>query len=86
MQGQGKLDQILQAQGKIDQVLQGQGEIKSLVNKGGVDDVLKGQGKMQSYLSDLRNKANVNISRNNDILKKMKSKKKSVVKPVAPAR
>jgi hypothetical protein len=56
-------------------VLQGQGEIKSLVNKGGVDDVLKGQGKMQSYLSDLRNKANVNISRNNDILKKMKSKK-----------
>lgn len=86
VQGQGKLDQILQAQGKIDQVLQGQGEIKSLVNKGGVDDVLKGQGKMQSYLSDLRNKANVNISRNNDILKKMKSKKKSVVKPVAPAR
>ncbi len=75
LQGQGKLDQILQAQGKIDQVLQGQGKIKSLVNKGGVDDVLKGQGKMQSYLSDLRNKANVNISRNNDILKKMKSKK-----------
>ena len=99
-QGQGKIDQVLQGQGKlaqgqgkIDQVLQGQGklaqsqgEIKSLVNKGGVDDVLKGQGKMQSYLSDLRNKANVNISRNNDILKKMKSKKKSVVKPVAPAR
>ncbi len=93
LQAQGKIDQVLQGQGKlaqgqgkIDQVLQGQGEIKSLVNKGGVDDVLKGQGKMQSYLSDLRNKANVNISRNNDILKKMKSKKKSVVKPVAPAR
>ncbi len=90
VQGQGKLAQgqgkLAQGQGKIDQVLQGQGEIKSLVNKGGVDDVLKGQGKMQSYLSDLRNKANVNISRNNDILKKMKSKKKSVVKPVAPAR
>jgi len=82
-QGQGKVDQVLQGQGKL---VQGQGEIKSLVNKGGVDGVLKGQEKMQSYLSDLRNKANVNISRNNDILKKMKSKKKSVVKPVAPAR
>ncbi|MDP6478288.1 MAG: hypothetical protein QF502_10350, partial [Nitrospinaceae bacterium] len=76
VQGQGKLVQgqgkLVQGQGKL---VQGQGEIKSLVNKGGVDDVLKGQEKMQSYLSDLRNKANVNISRNNDILRKMKSKK-----------
>jgi hypothetical protein len=85
LQGQGKFDQVLQGQGKIGQVLQGQEKIKSLVSKGGVGDVLKGQEKMRRYLADLRNKANVNISRNDDILKKMKSQNKSVVKPVSPA-
>ncbi len=85
LQGQGKIDQVLQGQGKIDQVLQGQEKIKSLVSKGAVGDVLKGQEQMRRYLADLRNKANVNISRNDDILKKMKRQNKSVVKPVSPA-
>ncbi len=85
LQGQGKIGQVLQGQGKIGQVLQGQEKIKSLVSKGDVGDVLKGQEKMRRYLADLRNKANVNISRNDDILKKMKSQNKSVVKPVSPA-
>jgi len=85
LQGQGKIDQVLQGQGKIDQVLQGQEKIKSLVSKGAVGDVLKGQEQMRRYLADLRNKANVNISRNDDILKKMKRQNKSVVKPGSPA-
>ncbi len=85
LQGQGKLDQVLQGQGKIGQVLQGQEKIKSLVSKGGVGDVLKGQEKMRRYLADLRKMVNANISRNDVILKKMKSQNKSVVKPVSPA-
>ncbi|MEE1550568.1 MAG: hypothetical protein V1244_02960, partial [Nitrospinaceae bacterium] len=85
LQGQGKFDQVLQGQGKIGQVLQGQEKIKSLVSKGGVGDVLKGQEKMRRYLADLRKMVNANISRNDVILKKMKSQNKSVVKPVSPA-
>ena len=85
LQGQGKLDQVLQGQGKIGQVLQGQEKIKSLVSKGDVGDVLKGQEKMRRYLADLRKMVNANISRNDVILKKMKSQNKSVVKPVSPA-
>ncbi|HAX45368.1 MAG TPA: hypothetical protein DCX78_00875, partial [Nitrospina sp.] len=67
------------------QVLQGQEKIKSLVSKGDVGDVLKGQEKMRRYLADLRKMVNANISRNDVILKKMKSQNKSVVKPVSPA-
>ncbi|MDP7148652.1 MAG: hypothetical protein QGI90_08165, partial [Nitrospinaceae bacterium] len=64
---------------------QGQEKIKSLVSKGDVGDVLKGQEKMRRYLADLRKMVNANISRNDVILKKMKSQNKSVVKPVSPA-
>ncbi len=85
LQGQGKIGQVLQGQGKIGQVLQGQEKIKSLVSKGDVGDVLKGQEKMRRYLADLRKMVNANISRNDVILKKMKSQNKSVVKPVSPA-
>ena len=40
---------------------------------------------MRRYLADLRKMVNANISRNDVILKKMKSQNKSVVKPVSPA-
>ena len=61
---QDKIDQTLKLfssdQGKSDQILQGQKKL----------DVA--QKKITEALKDLRRKANVNISRTNDILKKMK--------------
>ena len=64
---QSKIDQELQAltanQGKVDQVLQGQKELDAT------------QKKTTEALKDLRRKANVNISRSNDILKKIKKQK-----------
>ena len=64
---QGKVDQILQeqafGQGKVDQILQGQEEL----------DVT--QKKITEALKDLRRKANVNISRTDDILKKIRNRK-----------
>ena len=64
---QGKIDQALKAfsvdQNKVDQILQGQKEL----------DVT--QKKITEALKDLRRKANVNISRTDDILKKIKSRK-----------
>ena len=64
---QSKIDQELQAltasQGKVDQVLQGQKELDA------------SQKKITEALKDLRRKANVNISRSNDILKKIKKQK-----------
>ena len=68
---QGKIDQALQTfsteQDKIDQVLQGQKK---------VEQVLRGREleskEITDALKDLRRKANVNISRNDDILKKIK--------------
>ena len=58
-----KIDQKLKLfssdQGKSDQILQGQKKL----------DVT--QKKITEALKDLRRKANVNISRTNDILKKM---------------
>ena len=78
------LKTIATEQAKMDQVLQGQGEIKTLVSQGGVDQVLQGQGEvlntqqeMKEALADLRRKANVNISRNDDILKQIRKKNKS---------
>ena len=64
---QSKIDQELQAltasQGKVDQVLRGQKELDAT------------QKKTTEALKDLRRKANVNISRSNDILKKLKKQK-----------
>ena len=64
---QSKIDQELQAlttsQGKVDQVLQGQKELDAT------------QKKITEALKDLKRKANVNIARSDDILKKMKKQK-----------
>ena len=64
---QDKIDQTLKAfsvdQGKADQILQGQKEL----------DVT--QKKITEALKDLRRKANVNISRTDDILKKVRNRK-----------
>jgi small-conductance mechanosensitive channel len=64
---QSKIDQELQAltasQGKVDQVLQGQKELDAT------------QKKITEALKDLRRKANVNISRTDAILKKIKKQK-----------
>ncbi|MCH2391651.1 MAG: hypothetical protein MK238_03860, partial [Nitrospinales bacterium] len=64
---QDKVDQTLKAfsmdQDKVDQILQGQKEL----------DVT--QKKITEALKDLRRKANVNISRTDDILKKIRNRK-----------
>jgi len=64
---QGKIDQALKAfsmdQGKVDQIFQGQKKL----------DVT--QKKITEALKDLRRKANVNISRTDDILKKIRNRK-----------
>ena len=64
---QGKIDQALKAfsvdQDKVNQILQGQKKL----------DVT--QKKITEALKDLRRKANVNISRTDDILKKIKKRK-----------
>ena len=64
---QGKIDQTLKAfsvdQGKVNQILQGQKKL----------DVT--QKKITEALKDLRRKANVNISRTDDILKKIRNRK-----------
>ena len=64
---QGKIDQALKAfsvdQGKVDQILQEQKKL----------DVT--QKKITEALKDLRRKANVNISRTDDILKKIRNRK-----------
>ena len=100
MQGQEKLDVVLQAQGKVSQAMQGQAQGKIdqilqemekldllLETQVKVDQTLQGQGlktitsqeklshmqqEIKDALTDLRRKANVNISRNDDILKKIK--------------
>lgn len=80
------LKTIAVEQGKMDQILQAQGEIKTQVGQSG-EQVLKTQGEVQEALSDLKRKANVNISRNDDILKVMKNKApraKAAAVPPAP--
>ena len=75
---QGKIDQALKefsaGQGKVDQILRGQ-----TADQGKVDQILQGQKgldatqkKITEALKDLRRKANVNISRSEDVLKKIK--------------
>jgi hypothetical protein len=68
LQGQKKLDVVMQTQEKVGQTLQGQG-IESISSQ---ETILKAQQEIKKALKDLRNKANVNISRNDDILKKIK--------------
>jgi hypothetical protein len=68
LQGQKKLDVVMQTQEKVGQALQGQG-LESISSQ---ETILKTQREIKKALQDLRNKANVNISRNNDILKKIK--------------
>jgi len=71
LQEMGKLDILLQAQEKVDQVLQGQG-LKDIASQETVSHMQK---EIKNSLADLRRKANVNISRNDDILKKIKKQK-----------
>lgn len=68
LQGMDKLDLLLQAQGKLDQALQGQG-LSSITSQETISHM---QQEIKNALADLRRKANVNISRNDDILKKIK--------------
>ncbi len=72
LQGQKKLDVVMQTQKKVGQALQGQG-LESISSQ---ETILKTQREIKKALQDLRNKANVNISRNEDILKKVKKIKK----------
>ena len=68
LQGQKNLDVVMQTQEKVGQTLQGQG-LESISSQ---ETILKTQREIKKSLKDLRNKANVNISRNDDILKKIK--------------
>ena len=68
LQGQKNLDVVMQTQEKVGQALQGQG-FESISSQ---ETILKTQREIKKSLKDLRNKANVNISRNDDILKKIK--------------
>ena len=61
----------MQTQEKLGQTLQGQG-LESISSQ---ETILKAQREIKKALKDLRNKANVNISRNDDILKKIKKTK-----------
>ena len=71
LQRQKNLDVVLQTQEKLGQTLQGQG-LESISSQ---ETILKAQREIKKALKDLRNKANVNISRNDDILKKIKKTK-----------
>ena len=71
LQGMEKLDLLLQAQEQVDRSLQGQG-LKSITSQ---ETISKIQQEIKEALADLRRKANVNISRNDDILKKIKIQK-----------
>ena len=66
-----KLDLLLQAQEQTDQELQGR-ELKSITSQAAISQM---QQEIKDSLRDLRRKANVNISRNDDILKKIKKRK-----------
>ena len=71
LQEQKKLDVVLQSQKKVEKAIQGQ-KLGSIATQ---ETILTTQKKMTEALKDLRRKANVNISRNDDILKKLKKKK-----------
>ena len=77
----GKVDQIIQAQKKLDVVLQSQKKVEKVIQGqklGSIasqETIMNTQNKISEALKDLRRKANVNISRNDDILKKIKKQK-----------
>ncbi|MCL0039428.1 hypothetical protein M1M85_00570 [Nitrospinaceae bacterium] len=71
LQGQKKLDVVLQSQQKVEKAIQGQ-KLGSIATQ---ETILTTQKKMTEALKDLRRKANVNISRSEDILKKLKKQK-----------
>ena len=71
LQGQKKLDVVLQSQQKVEKAIQGQ-KLGSIATQ---ETILTTQKKMTEALKDLRRKANVNISRSDDILKKLKKQK-----------
>ena len=78
---QGKVDQVLQEQKKLDVVLQSQKKVEKAIQGQGLgsiatqETILATQKKITEALKDLRRKANVNISRSDDILKKLKKQK-----------
>ena len=71
LQGQKKLDVVLQSQQKVEKAIQGQ-KLGSIATQ---ETILTTQKKITEALKDLRRKANVNISRSDDILKKLKKQK-----------
>ena len=71
LEGQKKFDIVLQSQKKVEKVLQGQ-KLGSISTE---ETILTTQKKMTEALKDLRRKANVNISRSDNILKKLKKQK-----------
>jgi hypothetical protein len=78
---QDKVEQVLQGQKKLDVVLQSQEKVKTAIQGQGVEaiatqeTILATQKKITEALADLRRKANVNISRTEDVLKKLKKQK-----------
>ena len=71
LEGQKKFDIVLQSQKKVEKVLQGQ-KLGSISTE---ETILTTQKKITEALKDLRRKANVNISRSDNILKKLKKQK-----------
>ena len=71
LQGQKKLDVVLQSQQKVEKAIQGQ-QLGSIATQ---ETILTSQKKITEALKDLRRKANVSISRSDDILKKLKKQK-----------
>ena len=71
LQGQKKLDVVLQSQRKVEKEIQGQG-LGSMATQ---ETILTTQKKITDALADLRRKSNVNISRTEDVLKKLKKQK-----------
>jgi len=71
LQGQKKLDVVLQSQQKVEKAIQGQ-KLGSIATQ---ETILTTQKKITEALKDLRRKANVSISRSDDILKKLKKQK-----------
>ena len=71
LQGQKKLDVVLQSQRKVEKEIQGQG-LGSMATQ---ETILTTQKKITDALEDLRRKSNVNISRTEDVLKKLKKQK-----------
>ena len=72
---QTKIDQglqmLLDSQNKVEQVLQGH-EVVSIAKQ---ETILTTQKKITDALKDLRRKANVSISRTEDVLKMLKKQK-----------